>query len=218
MDVVRIETLSSLCERGSVRLADPAELTRAIGDLLEARDRHEPPDDATSDFLTLWLDRLNAASDARPMFVSPFAEVESILDQPDWANQLRDALGLSHIRSLGGTPSRERPYLKHRATPAWAATPTVLDDPGTSGLNVCFFPAPIRPHPPEYGCTVNLTRSGASKSEFLHAPIKYMVGDICRIGDVTTRITDDGIALARQDHFERHRTHYRFHADVPVRP
>lgn len=226
MDVVRIETLSGLCERGSVKLADTAELTQAIGDLLKARDRHEPLDDATSDYLTLWLDRLNRASDRRPMFVVPFAEVESMLEEPDWANRLRDALGLSHIGSVGGSATQvvlfqyslERPYLDHRASPAWAATPTVLDDLGTSGLNTCFFPAPRKSSPPEFGYAVDLALSGASKSEFLHAPIDYTLDDICKIGEVTTSVTDDGIAIARQDHYERRRTHYRFHAHVPVRP
>lgn len=224
MDVVRIETLGSLCERGSV-ISDPAELTQSIRDLLEARDGHKTLDDATSDYLTLWLDRLNGASDVRPMFVAPFAEVESMLGQPDWANQVRDALGLSHIGSVAGNPTPvvlfrytlERPYLEHRGSPLWAATPTVLDDPGTSGLSACFFPAPRNSSPPEYGSTVDLSLSGNSKSEFLHAPIGYTLDDIHKLGEVTTSITDDGITLAREDHYERHRTRYRFHADIPVR-
>ena len=225
MHAVRMETLSGLCERGSVKFADPAELAIAIRELLEARERHEPLADATWDFLTVWLGRLNGASDKRPVFVAPFPEVESILDQPDWANQLRDTLGLSHIGLVGSIPTPvvlfrynlERPYLEHRATPSWATTPTVLDDPGTSGLSTCFFPSPRKSAAPEYGFTVDLARSGASKSEFLHAPINYTLDDISKIGEVATLVTDDMIAAARQDHFERLRPQYAFHADIPVR-
>ena len=148
MDVVRIQTLSGLCERGSVRFAEPIELSGAIRDLLASRSRHEPAADDVVAYLQTWLDRLNGASDGRPMFVAPFAEVERHLNQPDWPNRLRDALGLGHIRAVGGVVmpvvlfrySLERPYDAHRASPAWAATPTVLDDPATTGLSTCFFP------------------------------------------------------------------------------
>lgn len=224
MDVVRVETLRSLCERGSV-FADIAELGRAIRDLLVARARHEAPDDTTSDYLANWLDRLNGASDRRAMFAAPFAEVEPLLELPDWANQLRNALGLGHIGAVGGisTPvvlfrySLERPRDEYRSQPAWAATPTVLDDPGTSGLSPCFFPSPRKSAPPEYGFTVDLAGRDAAKSEFLHAPIKYTVDDISMIGEVTTDVTDSMIASARQSHFDRLRSLFNFKGDIPVR-
>jgi hypothetical protein len=225
MGVVRIETLSSLCERGSVRLAEPAELSQAIRDLLESNSRHELPADETLEFLEKWLERLNGASDGRPMFVAPFAAVERQMLQPDWPNQLRDALGLGHVRPTGGNPvpvvlfqySLERSYDAHRASPAWAATPTVLDDPATSGLSTCFFPAPRKSAPPEFGFTVDLSRSGTSTSEFLHAHVGYTLADIRDIGDVTTEVTDDTIAAARRDHLERLRPQFRFHTDLPAR-
>ncbi|MFT5323018.1 MAG: hypothetical protein ACI8P0_000863 [Planctomycetaceae bacterium] len=160
MDVVRLETVSSLCERGPARLAEPSELLQSIRDLKASQSRHEPPPDDVVDFLETWLDGLNRASDGRPMFVAPFAAVEPLLLEPDWPDRLRDAMGLGHIIPFGGVPtpvvlfrySLERSYDAHSDSPAWAATPTVLDDPATSGFSTCFFPAPRNPAAPESGC------------------------------------------------------------------
>lgn len=224
MDVVRLETLSSLCERGSTRFAEPSELRQSILDLKACRSRHEAPPDDVVDYLENWLGHLNRASDGRPMFVAPFAEVERHLAQPDWPNHVRDALGLGHIPPSGDVSagvvlfrySLERPYDAHRASPAWAATPTVLDDPATTGFSTCFFPAPRNPAAPEFGFTIDLSRSGTSTSEFLHASVGYTLDDIYEIGDVTTEIAEDTIAAARQDHLERLRPQFRFHTDLPA--
>ena len=144
-----------------------------------------------------WLRHVNGGSDRRPAFVAPFAEVEDILKQPDWANRLRDALGLGHIRLWAGNPMTVvlmqynliRVHNAHIGKPAWAASPTVLDDVPGQMPNPCFFPAPKTASKDGYGYTVDLATAGATFwKEFLHGHIAYTLDDIRRIGEVTTDV------------------------------
>ena len=158
-----------------------------------------------------WLEEVNDGSDQRPAFVAPYAEVEDILRSPDWANRLRDAFGLGHIRPWAGNPTPillmqynlERVYRTHIGKLAWAASPKVLDDVPTAGPNPCFFPAPKKASADGYGVTVDLDLTGGTfQSEFLHGRIEYNLADIRRIGEITTDVSDTQIASARSRHRE----------------
>jgi hypothetical protein len=205
-DVVRIETIIGLCSRDRVSGVDEAEAVALIREMLDARQSGRPFDPFNEARLEKWLDEVNDGSDQRPAFVAPYAEVEAILRLPVWANRLRDALGLGHIRPSSGRPTLvvlmqynlERVYRNYIGRPAWAATPTVLDDVPTAGPNPCFFPAPIKASTNGFGFTIDLDGSnGSFMSEFLHGRIAYALNDIRAIGEVTTDVTAAQIAGAR---------------------
>jgi hypothetical protein len=226
-DVVRIETISGLCGRASASGVSESEAGDLIRDLVAARETGTPMNGLREARLEQWLKLVNAGSDRRPAFVAPFAEVEPLLKQPDWANRLRDALGLGHIRPWAGRPTTvvllqynlERVYKAHIGKPAWAASPTVLDDVPRTMPNPCFFPAPRTASPKGFGFTVNLdlTASGLEQ-EFLHGHVTYMLDDFRRIGDVTTDISSAQIDQARQRHRALLSGDLKHLPDLPARP
>lgn len=208
--VVRLETLNGLVgranRRGSVLTAKEAE--RLVRDLLESRTPAEEFDPFQEARLETWMEQVNDGSDRRPAFVAPYADVKDLLEEADWANRLRNALGLGHIRAQAGNSAivllmqynLKRVYDAHFDAKAWAATPTILDDVPGNTPNVCFFPAP-RSATDEYGYTVDLSDTGPScRREFLHGHIGYELDDIRRIGEVTTDIPPAKIAEARARH------------------
>ena len=233
-DVVRIETLYGLCGRAGSRgsTLSEAEVNGLIHDFIGARDSGNILDSWKAAQLEKWLRQVNIGSDRRPAFVAPFAEVEDILQQPDWANRLRDALGLGHIRSWEEPTTKAtmptvvvlmqynliRVHNAHIGKPAWAASPTVLDDVARQMPNPCFFPAPNTASTDGYGFTVDLATSGATwRKEFLHGHIAYTLADIRRIGEVTTDPSGQ-IAAARKDHRDLLASDLRHLSDLPARP
>lgn len=208
-DVVRVETLCGLGGRAKSRGSDvdDSEAGGLIRAMLAAREAGSDLDPWKEARLEKWLRHANSGSDRRPAFVAPFAEVEEILNRPDWANRLRDALGLGHIRAAG--PSMTvvlmqynlvRVHDAHIGMPAWAASPTVLDDVPGQMPNPCFFPSPKKASADGYGFTVDLALTDAMwQLEFLHGHIAYALDDIRRIGEVTTDVAPAQISKARRD-------------------
>ncbi len=227
-DVVRIETLNGLAGRALNKGSHISESKVAglIREMLDARDAGSKLDALKQDELGKWLQLANRGSDRRPAFVAPFAEVEDILKQPNWADRLRDALGLGHIRATGNPMtvllmqySLIRVHDAHIGNPAWAASPTVLDDVPGQMPNPCFFPAPKNASKDGYGYTVDLAITGASyRKEFLHGHIAYTLADIRRIGEVTTDVSPSRISDARKDHLDLLAPDLRYFSDLPTRP
>ncbi|MGO8677786.1 MAG: hypothetical protein ACLQVX_18175 [Limisphaerales bacterium] len=228
-DVVRVETLHGLASRAKSRGSDveEAEATDLIREMLLAREVGSAFDSFKEARLDRWLRHVNRGSDRRPAFVAPFAEVEDILGLPDWANRLRDALGLGHIRPWAGNPMTVvlvqykliRVHDAHIGKPAWAASPTVLDDVPGQMPSPCFFPAPKSASPGGYGYTVDLAPSGATwRMEFLHAHLSYTLADIRRMGDVTTDVPPSRIETAREDHCGLLKNDLVHFVDLPARP
>ena len=230
-DVVRVETLYGLADR-AIKAGSDVQETEAIGlihDLLHARETGTTFHPLRKARLAKWLQHINSprGSDRRPAFVAPFAEVEDILKDPDWPNRLRDALGLGHIRLWAGNPMTVvlmqynliRVHTAHIGKPAWAASPTVLDDVPGQMPNPCFFPAPKTASTDGYGFTVDLAITGATwRREFLHGHIAYTLDDIRRIGEVTTDVPPARIADARKDHRDLLASDLRHIADLSARP
>jgi hypothetical protein len=208
-DVVRIETISGLCGRAPSSGVSETDARTLIEEMLGARAAGAAMDPLDEARLEKWLRTLNAGSDRRPAFVAPFAEVEDILKRPDWANRLRDALGLGHIRPWAGNPTPVvlmqynllSVHNAHIGKPAWAASPTVLDDVPRTMPNPCFFPAPKKASADGYGFTVDLDLADATwRQEFLHGHITYTLDDFRRVGEVTTDVSQATMAAARQAH------------------
>ncbi len=228
-DVVRVETLYGINDRALKKgsTIPEAKIGPLIREMLAARDAGSKLDPIKEAELEKWLQLANKGSDRRPAFVAPFAEVEDILKQTDWANRLRDALGLGHIRLWAGNPMTVvlmqynliRVHNAHIGKPAWAASPTVLDDVPGQMPNPCFFPAPTTASKEGYGYTVDLATSGATwRKEFLHGHIAYTLADIRRIGEVTTDVPPSRITDARKDHLELLKDDLAHFADLPARP
>lgn len=227
-DVVRVETLCGLADRAIRRGSDvsEAEADKLIREMLLAREAGVTFDVIGHARLSKWIGQVNSGSDRRPAFVAPFAEVEAMLKQPDWANRLRDALGLGHIRSLAGRPTTLvlmqynliRVHNAYIGKSAWAASPTVLDDVPGQMPNPCFFPAPKKASADGYGYTVDLATTGASyHKEFLHGHIVLTLEDIRSVGEVTTDLAPSRIADARKAHRELLENDLAHLADIPAR-
>ena len=227
-DVVRIETLGGLNDRALTKgshISEP-KVAGLIREMLDARDAGSKLDALKQAELEKWLQLANGGRDRRPAFVAPFAEVEDILKESDWANRLRDALGLGHIRASANPMTvllmqynLVRVHNAHIGKPAWAASPTVLDDVPRQMPNPCFFPAPKTASKDGYGYTVDLATTGATtRKEFLHGHIAYTLADIRRIGEVTTDVLPSRIADARKDHRDLLASDLRHLSDLPARP
>jgi hypothetical protein len=228
-DVIRIETLYGLNDRALKKgsTIPEAKVGSLVREMLAARAAGSILDPLKQAELEKWLQLANSGSDRRPAFVAPFAEVEDILKQHDWANHLRDALGLGHIKPWAGNPmivvlmqyNLIRVHNTHIGKPAWAASPTVLDDVPGQMPNPCFFPAPKTASADGYGYTVDLgTPWVAYRKEFLHGHIAYTLADIRRIGEVTTDVPPNRIAAARKDHRDLLASDLRHLSDLPARP
>lgn len=226
-DVVRLETISGMSSRARGSDVDESEAAELIEEMLLARKSGDTLDPFREARLEKWLKHVNSGGDRRPAFVAPFAEVESILAQHDWANCFRDALGLGHIRPWGGSPvtvvlmqyNLVRVHNAHIGKPAWAATPTVLDDVSWQMPNPCFFPAPKKASSDGYGYTVDLAITDATyRREFLHGHISYELADIRNIGVVTEEVSSARIADARKNHCKLLTADLVHVKDLPARP
>ena len=158
-------------------------------------------DDAVLDvFLQNW----NARRDGRPAFAAWKDELRAELQHADWADRIRDRLGLAHydpgpnpipvmlveydVASVVGAASRGG------VRDAFAC-PTVID----SQPSPWFFPSPAGL---AYGRTVNL-RSGAPSllAEFLHLRITYTRAHIARLGEIRRPVDN---AVDMRDMRNRH--------------
>lgn len=141
----------------------------------------------------------NAGRDRRPMFATTYLEVEDILDSdaPDWAERLRDRLGLGYLDpGVSGAPV-EIVVMRYtvgevldsvKGGKGHPAVPTLLD--GT--LNPHFFPTPFPSNDGEPGAdwrghTLNLTPGVNANNyrmgvELLHPAIDYLPEHFFRTG------------------------------------
>ncbi|MCH7539552.1 MAG: hypothetical protein IH999_04010 [Proteobacteria bacterium] len=161
-------------------------------------------DSAARDWLTRFTETWNTERDKRPLFATTELEVEDILqeDDDDWAERLRDRLGLGHYSPLPGRPPIEVIVMRYKVEEVLAdgqgngdpAIPTVLD----TDLSPYFFPSPI-PDPgagenPYYGHAVNLTpvtseNDYAIGCELLHPRIDYHPEHIHGVGVIARPVT-----------------------------
>ena len=162
-----------------------------------------------SDFLNGVVKRWNSERDKRPMFATTELEVEDVIndDSSDWAEQLRDRLGLGHHSPMGSPIEivlmryTVQDVLDSLAGEGYPAIPTVLD----SGMSPYFFPSPIPKHNnPYYGHTVNLTHVDNDNNytigvELLHPRIDYKPEHFFKMG-VIARPFEMPLERARRFH------------------
>jgi hypothetical protein len=227
-DVVRLESVAGFYERAKAGFDSLDKLDAALRYFTSHRDGAIDPNEKSR--LETWVDELNRKRDARPMFVAPFGEVESLLKLPDWATQLRNMLGLVHF---GGTPNKPLPVMLMRYNLSraeqtsrkikmnnWTAVPTVLEAGNNKGPGTAFFPFPksaVSGNGIGFGTTVSLGSGDGLdfKSELLHFRIDYKLDDFWMFGEIKDAIDEPQLGLARRRHFEILERDFRFRNDVP---
>jgi hypothetical protein len=203
MMLVRVEELDFISDKSGVSKEEIKALAKRV---IASRSSHSASHQALDDILEQWstADRV----DARPVFSGFWADVEDLFvptERDDWADQMRNRLGLLHLnpaKRLGPISVivfryRVRDIPKLPGTPRNTAPlvpPTVLD----SALSSAFCPAP----PGNLnGQTLDLACSGSEPcGEVLHPVIQFKAEDIWRIGEIQTSVTDDTIRNAREWH------------------
>jgi hypothetical protein len=180
-----------------IRVEDANWLCDSIGisfiDLEKHIEAFKTGDTKARDFLNGVVTRWNSERDKRPMFATTELEVEDIINNnaSNWAEQLRDYLGLGHYSPLSGRPNEivlmrytVQEVLDSLDGAGYPAIPTVLD----SNMSPYFFPSPIPKHnKPCYGHTVNLTHIDDDNDytmgvELLHPRIDYKPEHFFKMG------------------------------------
>ncbi|MBW1614998.1 MAG: hypothetical protein JRJ49_00395 [Deltaproteobacteria bacterium] len=184
--LVRLENLN-----GAISLTDfkdeEAELFNILNKISETG---KPPSEnnrekTLHDFLNSW----NLKRDKRPIFAGFWGEIKNIFDNQNknWANLLRDRLGLGHYAPETGENIPVL-LLRYRVSEVLSyqkkngfSIPTVLD----SGFSEFFFPTSSSS---EEGQTLNLSATKESayyfNKEILHSFIEYKDTHIYRIGEI----------------------------------
>ena len=194
--LIRVEDAAWPCE-----LSDISTET-----LREAIDDFGKGDKTADDLLKGLVARWNAKRDQRPLFATTELEVQDILDDdaPDWAERLRDRLGLGYCDpGLSGRPM-EIVVMRYTVQEVldglkdgkgYPAVPTLLD--GT--LNPFFFPTPFPSGESEPGAdfrghTLNLSPVVSESDyrmgvELLHPGIDYKPEHFHRLGVIANPVT-----------------------------
>jgi hypothetical protein len=145
----------------------------------------------------------------RPRFGAFAQELEGDIDRPDWAERLRDRLGLAHFPPAGKYGPHPVALMRYtvadvmdRARRVGAVhpltVPTVLDGEPYE----VFHPSPRGEN---YGRTLNLAGTGNCDrlaSELLHLRIDYQPTHIWKVGAITTRaaLPAEKLVRLRADH------------------
>jgi len=231
-DVVRLESLSAMYLRYQGDFDSLSELTTELRNLIRSKQSSQAGTvtDEQHSRLALWLEEINQRRDARPAFAAPYGEVEHLLTAPDWATQLRNVLGLSHLSGSMSKPlpvvllrynlSRAERAARGAKLSAWAAVPTVLEAGGVSGPGAAFFPYPkaaADSNPFGFGVTVDMSKNGGLdfKSELLHFRFDYTLNDFAMLGELSDEVTEAQLSAARQRHFDLLESDFNHRSDVP---
>lgn len=135
--------------------------------------------------LSLWSNR----KDLRPVFACLWEDVRDIVELAvdGWANDLRDRLGLYHLRPRGKAgvpvclfryPIKAVSRLASDPTKRALAVPTVLD----SRFSEAFCPAPR--HERAVGFTIDLAAQLLNTREVLHPFLRFRAEHVYRFGYV----------------------------------
>lgn len=195
-----------------VAVADIAELSRekagkifSLGEQVMANPHQDSP--ARQALSGIFEDAF-VESQHRPVFAAFYEDFLEELRDPanrNWANRLRDRMGLYHISQLspGGLPRpvflfrykvRDLPRHPREADRRPIAIPVVIDH----RLFEAFCPAPREL---DWGYTLNLEEAPDEEPvrEVLHLFMPLQVEHLFRVGQVTAPAPED-LAAARRDH------------------
>ncbi len=184
--LVRLENINDAISLTDFK-EDEADLLNILKKVSEQDKSHTEnnKDRTLQDFFDSW----NLKRDKRPIFAGFWGEIKDIFKnkEDDWANQLRDRLGLGHYDPENGETIpvllmryRVSEVLNDQENNRFSI-PTVLD----SGFSEFFFPTSLSS---EEGQTLNLSIKTESEyyfnKEILHSFIKYKDAHIYRLGEI----------------------------------
>jgi hypothetical protein len=205
IELVRVENLDDIASRTAT---DPGTLDALAHEA--ARQRRELGSVETvvreqlEDVLYLWQEL--GGLDNRPVFASFWENARELLDDPaaDWANSVRDKLGLAHLdpdARLRGDGIRIMAFRYpaaliprgSRREPRLVARPTVLD--GSLSTAFCTTAAGIG-----RGCCVDLGADGDIPwQEIIHPPIRFKAEWVWAVGRVSSPVPPS-LRTARELH------------------
>ncbi|HBL28743.1 MAG TPA: hypothetical protein DD490_18055 [Acidobacteria bacterium] len=201
LDLVRVVSVGGVVRKLPAGLATETELVAWAHEALATKD----PDSAAWQALEAALAEWHPRLDLRPVFAGFWQEQKDLLDggPPDWADVLRDRLGLLHLSPR--RPGQELPIFVFRypirriprrlglRDERALAVPTVLD----GQLSEAFCPAPMED---AYGRVVDLAASYREPSrEVLHPFFPAEVKLLARVG-VIRRAPAKPVEEARAAH------------------
>ena len=197
--LARLESLEPLHRRGGYR-GSLNDLVQFFEDYL--KDRNDP---VKTERMMALFDSWNLELDARPVFCTFWGALQDDLEQEDWADRLRDRLGLAHYSP--GILNRSIPVAlfsyplrtvldEHSVGVLAALTPPTSLDSKIS--NSGFFPAPAE----NIGRTLNLGDNGGMQAELLHRKISFKPSFLRQVGWIK-RESLRTVETARQDYLNR---------------
>lgn len=203
LDLLRVEALDFVAGRsGLTREQLTPLIDAAVAKALTADQRN-----ALDAALSTWRLR----TDHRPVFAAFWEDMKDLFegDAPaEWADRLRDRMGLAHYAPAGGKPF-EIIVFRYRVDrlPRTIGTsarplvsPTVLD----GSLTDVFCPAP-KGSPTGHTLDLNAESELEVRREVLHPAITPQSDDIFRRGSIRRSFDRELLPLARQRHLEQAR-------------
>lgn len=199
--LVRVESIEGMAPRIGVEprhLTDIA--TAALGGAASA-----------GRTLDLYFEALADKSKVRPEFATFLLDVFVVFSEPDWADRLRDTLGLIHYNPAAGTeipvmvfsyPIRDLPHLQGRPAFRPLVPPVVLE----SNWNAAFCPSPAGG---STGHTIDLSGTvPVPRREVVHPTMQYQVAHLYRVGSVRRPVEKETLEIARSLHLTEIRKMY----------
>lgn len=204
-DLIRLVRLSFIAKETGEKLAHLKQWAASV--LASPADRDTDASRQLDSALQLWNENIQS----RPTFAAFWEDIRELwepADQPDWADQLRDWLGLAHLSpDLRGLreidviafryPVSAVPKLMGTVTPGASrplVAPTVLD----GEFSHAFCPSPKGQLT---GHTVALNEQcDRIRQEILHPNVEFRVSHVWRMGTIRRKIDFDRLATFRGYH------------------
>jgi hypothetical protein len=210
LDLLRVEQLGFIARESGQTAQRVKELAHLVID-----SRHStliPAYRELADILETWT----LQTDARPVFAGYWEDMRDLFgptpaqDTSDWADQLRDRLGLLHLNPGSRTqpsidvivfryPVRSLPrllktFLDPNSRPL--VPPTVLD----GHHSIAFCPAP---RGQLTGYTIDLGQnSPPARQEVVHPRTLFKPENVWRVGEIRRTMAEDELSEARRWHLE----------------
>jgi nitroreductase len=205
--LVRVEQIDSIADRSD----EPRDgLKTLMREVAAAGDAKVPAHGALNDILAEWSRHL----EVRPTFADYWDEVAGLFgptpdqDQPDWADTLRDRLGLYHLNPahralrpidvvvfrypVSAVPKLNK--LKRQRDLRPLVPPTVLDGKHSDA----FCPAPYNE---TSGYVVDLGQEVPPlRREVVHPPVAFTAENVWRVGEIRRMVTQAQLTEARACH------------------
>jgi len=197
--LIRVERLDFIARRSDVDIDRVKALAEAVAGPLEPKPIRE-----LNLILKAWAQKI----EVRPVFAAFLEDVRDLFekDSEDWADALRDALGLAHLNPKGGA-ERGLDVLVFRYpvsdVPGFTGSdrrlrplvpPTVLD----GDFSPAFCPAP---HGGLTGHTIDLSAKAKNpRREILHPSVSFQAKQLWKVGTLRRPVNPEDLPTARVLH------------------